>query len=218
MGAGDGSSRSAATIAFRRRREAAAGRRLLDPDVERILALRPDLVIVYDTQTELRTAARRARTSRCYEYTHEGSRPISPRRCARSALASECDASANALADGIEAQLTGDRARVWRTADGRGRCSSSDASRGRCANIDASGGYGFLHDMLEIAGGARSCSPTSSAKSVQMTTEMVLARAPGSDHRAAVRRGDPTIGRDDLRRVGRAGVGAGRAATAASIC
>ncbi len=33
---------------------------LLDPDTERILALRPDLVIVYNTQTELKRSLERA--------------------------------------------------------------------------------------------------------------------------------------------------------------
>jgi len=33
---------------------------LLDPDVERIIALRPDLVVLYGTQTDLRTQLERA--------------------------------------------------------------------------------------------------------------------------------------------------------------
>ena len=38
-------------------------------------------------------------------------------------------------------------------ARGRERCSCSAGSPARCRNLYASGGYGFLHDMLEIAGG-----------------------------------------------------------------
>ena len=34
---------------------------LLDPDVERILTLKPDLVIVYETQTDLKTQLDRAK-------------------------------------------------------------------------------------------------------------------------------------------------------------
>jgi len=49
--------------------------------------------------------------------------------------------------------------------------------RGSLRNIDASGGLGFLHDMLEAAGGADVLSDVK-RQSVTMTTEMVLARAP----------------------------------------
>ena len=59
----------------------------------------------------------------------------------------------------------------------RGRCSSSSASRRRCAMSYASGGYGFLHDMLEVAGGAM-CSRDIKQQSVQASTEMMLARTP----------------------------------------
>ena len=45
-------------------------------------------------------------------------------------------------------------ARASRAGRGRRRCSSSGGSRARCASINASGGYGFLHDLLELAGGA----------------------------------------------------------------
>jgi iron complex transport system substrate-binding protein len=40
-----------------------------------------------------------------------------------------------------------------------------------------SGGYGFLHDVLEIAGGANVMGDIG-RQSVQMSTEMLLARAP----------------------------------------
>jgi iron complex transport system substrate-binding protein len=49
--------------------------------------------------------------------------------------------------------------------------------RGTLRNIDASGGSGFLHDMLETAGGADALGDLH-RQSVMMTTEMVLARAP----------------------------------------
>ncbi len=44
---------------------------LLDPDVERIIALRPDLVVLYGTQAELRKALDRANIP-YYAYTHRG--------------------------------------------------------------------------------------------------------------------------------------------------
>ena len=49
--------------------------------------------------------------------------------------------------------------------------------RGSLRNIDASGGVGFLHDMLETAGGTDVLGDVQ-RQSVTMTTEMVLARAP----------------------------------------
>src|SRR5438552_8574 len=44
---------------------------LLDPNVERILSMRPDLVILYGTQTDLKTQLDRARVP-YYSYTHRG--------------------------------------------------------------------------------------------------------------------------------------------------
>jgi ABC-type Fe3+-hydroxamate transport system substrate-binding protein len=44
---------------------------LLDPDTERILALRPDLVVVYGSQSELETQLARARL-RTFSYRHGG--------------------------------------------------------------------------------------------------------------------------------------------------
>ena len=48
---------------------------------------------------------------------------------------------------------------------------------GSLRNVEASGGYGFLHDMLEAAGGADALADIK-RESVQMSTEMILARAP----------------------------------------
>ena len=44
---------------------------LLDPDTERILALRPDLVVVYGSQSDLETQLARARL-RTFSYRHGG--------------------------------------------------------------------------------------------------------------------------------------------------
>src|SRR6185295_5025368 len=43
--------------------------------------------------------------------------------------------------------------------------------------VDASGGYGFLHDLLELAGGSDALGDIN-RQSVQMSTEMILTRAP----------------------------------------
>src|SRR5262245_4380470 len=44
---------------------------LLDPNVERVISLRPDLVIVYDTQTDLKQQLDRARIP-IFRYVHRG--------------------------------------------------------------------------------------------------------------------------------------------------
>jgi iron complex transport system substrate-binding protein len=49
--------------------------------------------------------------------------------------------------------------------------------RGALRNIYASGGRGFLHDMLEAAGGQNIFADVK-RESVQATTELILARAP----------------------------------------
>ena len=48
---------------------------LLDPDTERILSLRPDLVIAYGSQTDLQ-AQLGARDIRMFSYRHGGSHDI----------------------------------------------------------------------------------------------------------------------------------------------
>src|SRR5580765_8885571 len=44
---------------------------LLDPDVERVISLKPDLVIVYDTQTDLKRQLERAHLP-IFPYVHRG--------------------------------------------------------------------------------------------------------------------------------------------------
>jgi iron complex transport system substrate-binding protein len=147
---------------------------LLDPDVERIIAMRPDLVIVYGTQVELRTQLERARIA-YFPYTHRGLPDITQTIRLLGARVG-VEAQANALADRIERQLNDIKSRVA----GARRTKTLlvfSRERGSLRNIDASGGIGFLHDMLETAGGADVLGDVP-RQSVTMTTEMVLARAP----------------------------------------
>jgi iron complex transport system substrate-binding protein len=147
---------------------------LLDPDVERIIALRPDLVILYGTQTELRTQLERARIA-YFPYTHRGLADIT--ETVRSlGVRLGIEGQANALADRIERDVAAIRARVATRSRPRTLLVFS-RERGSLRNIDASGGIGFLHDMLEAAGGIDVLADLK-RQSVVMTTEMVLARAP----------------------------------------
>jgi iron complex transport system substrate-binding protein len=147
---------------------------LLDPNAEAILALRPDLVIVYDTQTALVRQLERAGVA-IFHYVHKGLPDITGtlrRLGERIGSAPE----ANAAAANIESRLSAVRDRVAglprpKTLLVFGR------EAGALRQINASAGYGFLHDLLELAGGTDVLGDLE-RQSVTMGTEMVLARAP----------------------------------------
>ena len=147
---------------------------LLDPNIERVLALKPDLAIVYHTQAELRQQLERAGIP-VFPYVHRGLPDVTGTiRSLGTRIGFE--AQARALAERIEGQLRTIRARVA----GRPRPKSLlvfERERGSLRNINASGGYGFLHDMLDIAGSDDAVGDIT-RESVQMSTEMILARAP----------------------------------------
>jgi len=147
---------------------------LLDPDVERILSLRPDLVIVYETQRDLRQQLDRARIP-MFLYAHRGLPDILETIRAVGTRVGSAAAAERAARD-IEARLADIKSRV--------------ASRPRpktllvfghdpvsLRHVDASGGYGFLHDLLELAGGTDVLADLRQ-QSVELSTETILARAP----------------------------------------
>jgi len=165
---------------------------LLDPNVERILALKPDLLILYGTQNDLRTQMERAGVP-YYPYVHRGLPDITETIRSLGARVGVADA-ANALAARIERQLADIRARVAKSARPKtllvfGR------EPGTLRSIDASGGVGFLHDMLEAAGGADALADAKQ-QSVTMSTELVLARAPDVIIELRYARGDATAPAD----------------------
>jgi len=147
---------------------------LLDPNLERILSLRPDLVAVYGSQQDLKTQLARASIP-VYSYRHAGLADITSTIRdigERAGHATE----ARAVVARIETQLASIKARVGaahrpRTLLVFGR--EAGALRG----IYASGGTGFLHDMLEAAGGDDVFADIK-RESVQATTELILARRP----------------------------------------
>jgi iron complex transport system substrate-binding protein len=147
---------------------------LLDPDVERILSLKPDLVVTYGSQADLQQQLRRAAIP-VFDYRHGGLATITETMRALGARTGH-PAEAERAAAGIEAGL----------ADIRRRTGSRPAPRtllvfgresGALRNIWASGGRGFLHDMLVAAGGTNVMGDID-RESVQTTTEMVLTRRP----------------------------------------
>jgi iron complex transport system substrate-binding protein len=166
---------------------------LLDPNVERILSLRPDLVVLYGTQTDLRLQLERARVP-FYPYVHRGLPDITQTIRSLGARVG-VQGAGNALADRLERQLADIRAKV------RGRARPRTLlvfgrEPGTLRNIDASGGVGFLHDMLESAGGANVLADVKQ-QSVMLSTELVLARAPEVIIELRYARGDTTA-RSDL--------------------
>ena len=146
---------------------------LLDPDVERILSLRPDLVIVYDSQTDLRRQLELARIP-LYVYTHAGLTDVTDTmRALGPPAAGRPEPSAGR---GHRPDLAEVRLRV------RGRVRPRTLlvfgrEPGTLRNIYASGGHGFLHDMLETAGGDDVFGDVR-RESVQVTTETLLGIAP----------------------------------------
>jgi len=147
---------------------------LLDPDTERILSMRPDLVLTYGSQTELekQLAAGGIRT---FSYRHGGLANVTPTFLALGDLTGHSDQAARAAAE-IEDRLSAIRSRVA----GRPRPTTL-LVMGRepesLRHLHASGGLGFLHDIVTLAGGSNVFSDVK-RESVNASTEMLLARAP----------------------------------------
>jgi iron complex transport system substrate-binding protein len=147
---------------------------LIDPDTEQIIALKPDLVIVYATQAELRARLDRARIP-YFAYEHRALPDIlqSIRAIGQRVGAA---GSAETVAADMERRLD----EIRRSAAGRPRPRTLlvfDRDPGTLRNIYASGGYGFLADLLIMAGGDNVFADIN-RQSVQASTEMILARRP----------------------------------------
>jgi iron complex transport system substrate-binding protein len=147
---------------------------LLDPDVERILALKPDLVVVYNTQGELKQRLDRAGIG-YYVYEHGTLPDIIATLRTIGARIGFADRS-NALAADIEQAIDAIRSSLSRAPHPRTML-VFERDPLSLRNIYASGGYGFLHDMLEAAGGENVFADVK-RQSVVVSTEMILARRP----------------------------------------
>ncbi|HEX7486421.1 MAG TPA: helical backbone metal receptor [Vicinamibacterales bacterium] len=147
---------------------------LLDPDIEQILRLRPDLVIVYGTQVEVRTKLERAGI-KTFPYVMGGLgnltdtiRKLGP-VVGRAREAEGVAAALQARFDAIRARVAG-RSRP-RTLLVFGR------EPGTLRAIDASGGVGFLSDIVALAGGDNVFA-AEKREAVRVSTESILAAAP----------------------------------------
>jgi iron complex transport system substrate-binding protein len=147
---------------------------LLNPDVERILSLRPELVVIYGSQTDLQTQFARAGV-KTYSYRHGGIDTI------LQSIRELGDATghrpeADRVVSGLRDKLAAIRARM------KGRAQPNvllviDRQPKTLREIYVSGGFGFLHEMLEIAGGRNVFSDVK-RESVQPSHETLIARAP----------------------------------------
>jgi iron complex transport system substrate-binding protein len=147
---------------------------LLDPDVERIIGLRPQLVVIYDTQEELRQQLSRAGIA-CHGFRHGGLDEVwaAVRDLGRR---SGHAAAGEALAGDLAARL----AAISRRVAGRPRPRALlvfGREPSALRNVHASGGTGFLHELLVAAGGENVLADVA-RDSVAVTTELLLARAP----------------------------------------
>jgi iron complex transport system substrate-binding protein len=147
---------------------------LLDPDLERILALKPELVVIYSSQADLRQQLERAGIA-TYTYKHAGLAGIVTTLRDVGARVGHEQQSARVIQE-IERGMENVRRRVA----GRPRPKTMLVF-GREAleirGVYASGGVGFLHEMLIAAGGENLFGDVQ-RESIQATSELILARRP----------------------------------------
>lgn len=147
---------------------------LLDPDLERILALKPDLVVTYGSQDALEQQLAQAGIQ-SLTFTHGG---IGDTLAMLEELATRTGHTERGrmTANAMRARLNAVRMRV----EGRPRPRALlvfGREAGTLRQVWASGGTGFLHDLLDVAGADNVFADTD-RENVQATTEVLLARAP----------------------------------------
>lgn len=147
---------------------------LLDPDFERIVRLAPDLVIVYGTQTDLTAKLDRARIP-MFSYVHSGLADVTStiRQLGdRVGHASGAKAEATRIEQGLDA--------IRKSVAGQPRYRTLlifGREAGSLRSVYASAGVGFLHDLLDVAGGEDIFGDVK-RQSIQISAEQILARAP----------------------------------------
>lgn len=147
---------------------------LLDPDYERVLRLRPTLVVTYGSQAEFERRLRQAGIP-TYSYRHAGLGDTT-RIMRELGAATGLRARADAAASTLESQFDAVRARVR----GRGRPATLlvfGREPGSLRRLYAAGGVGFMHDLVEVAGGTNVFADVQ-RESVQPSIEQIMTRAP----------------------------------------
>jgi len=147
---------------------------LLDPDVERIIALRPDLLVLDGSQEDV-IAKAKAAGIRIFPYRLGGLDNVARtmRELGRIVgTSSEAEAAAAALEQRLEA--------VRRRVAGQPRLRTLlifGREAGSLRAIDVSGGVGFLHDIVQLAGGDNVFA-NEKREWVRVSVESVIGAAP----------------------------------------
>ena len=147
---------------------------LVDPDVERMLSLRPDLAVVYGSQAELVGRLDRAGVP-VFQYRHAGLADIT-----QTIRALGQRVGRGPAADALSSRIEEDIAAIRGSLAGRARPRTAviiAREPGSLRGIYANGGVGFLHDMLEAAGGAEVFADVP-RENLQVSIEVLIARAP----------------------------------------
>ena len=168
---------------------------LLDPDLERILALKPDLVVTYGSQDALEQQLAQAGIQ-SLTFTHGGigdTLAMLEQLATRTGHTEQGRMTANVM----RAKLNAVRMRVEDQPRPRALLVFG-REPGTLRQVWASGGTGFLHDLLDVAGADNVFADTD-REPVQATTAVLLARAP--DVIVELRRG-ASAGDDDAEALG----------------
>jgi iron complex transport system substrate-binding protein len=147
---------------------------LLDPDTEKILSLRPGLVVIYGSQTDLQQQFTRAGIT-TFVYRHGGINTIF-QTMRELGDATGHRAQADRVVSDLQNRIASVRARV------KGRPKPRvllviDRQPKTLREIYVSGGVGFLHEMLEAAGGTNVFADVP-RESAQPSHETLITRAP----------------------------------------
>ena len=148
---------------------------LLDPDMERIFTLRPDLVVLYESQTDPHEQLRRAGIP-VLPYQH-GSLPEISQAIRDLGRRTGHPRAADAVATRLEAGLSSIRSRVAGLKRPRTLLVFAREPLAM-RNVYVSGGIGFLHDMLDVAGGENVFKTVLRERVAQVSSEAILTSAP----------------------------------------
>ncbi|MGE5362470.1 MAG: ABC transporter substrate-binding protein [Bacteroidales bacterium] len=151
---------------------------LLDPDVERILSLRPDLAIVFDGQKELREKLAQARIE-VFPYGRPSLADIPKTMRALGQLAGrgqQAREAAAALERGLK-DVASQASDSGRDAGPRRVMLVIGREPGSLRNIYVSGGVGFLADILNLLH-QRNAFGEVHRENLQVSTESILAAQP----------------------------------------
>jgi iron complex transport system substrate-binding protein len=147
---------------------------LIDPDLERIIMLKPDLVVISETHIELGAQLRSAGLA-TFSYALGDLANVS-RTIRLLGTVTGLESEAAAVIAGLESRFEAVRERVKDRPKVRALLVFSRQPES-LREIYASGGTGFLHDLLELAGGENVFASVK-REAVQVTTEAILSAAP----------------------------------------